>query len=98
MLAASVMQGCQSIAMRIITDGKNKEKTTGTEFDLMRVSFGIIGSRSSYTRIDCAQYEQKAFTGYSQDYTNNTRDTDQGIIQELIMFPGGTHFGLSTDG
>ncbi|KAF4670422.1 hypothetical protein FOZ61_000118 [Perkinsus olseni] len=39
-LAAAVMQGCQSIAMQIITDGKRREESTGVQFDVMRLFYG----------------------------------------------------------
>ncbi|EER10998.1 cortactin-binding protein, putative [Perkinsus marinus ATCC 50983] len=39
-LAAAVMQGCQSVALRIITDGKRKQESTGVEFDVMRIFYG----------------------------------------------------------
>ncbi|KAF4756729.1 hypothetical protein FOZ62_000010 [Perkinsus olseni] len=39
-LAAAVMQGCQSIAMKIITDGKRREQSTGVPFDVMRLFYG----------------------------------------------------------
>ncbi|KAF4667390.1 hypothetical protein FOL47_003600 [Perkinsus chesapeaki] len=38
-LAAAVMQGCQAITLRIITDAMEKEQRTGEKFDIMRTFY-----------------------------------------------------------